>query len=204
MHILLADNHALVRDSIASFIQRETGVPVATAPDVLTAANMVHRHGPYDLVLLEYALPGMQRLTGLATVLQAQHGRPAALISSAVPVSMIGQALRMGAAGYIPKSIGTSAMMAAIRAMARGERFVPQDMALALTSGQPLAAFQTLTAREASVLRHVCRGMTNVEIGKILGMCEATVKSNVKSICTKVAARNRTQASMIATEAGFV
>ena len=203
MNILLADDHELVRETIANFISHETGFRVDRAHDFPTAEQRVRDLGPFDLVILDYIMPGMDGLKGLGFMLEMQSGKPVALLSGHMPDSMIVRAFSVGAWGYLPKTMALSSMIAAIRMIHAGNKFVPASVVMGSSPAPREAPLPKLSDREAGVLRLVCRGMTNPEIAQELHLHEATIKIHVKSICTKIEARNRTEASIIAREAGF-
>lgn len=204
MHILLADDQELVRDAIAGFIRRATGFLVEAVHDLPTALAAVDVNGPFHLVLLDYQMPGMSGLTGLCNMISRQQGKPVAIISGNMPSAMVEQIFAFGGAGYLPKSMTTNAMIQALLLILAGEKYAPPDIILQVPSSAPSAALPMLSQRETVVLRHICQGSTNGEIARALGVHETTVKVHVKSICTKVDARNRTQATIIARDAGFL
>ena len=203
MNILLVDDQELVRDTVANLIRRETSFTVDGARNLQVAVAMIENRGHYDLVLIECALPGMARLEGMSTILSLKRTGAVALFSANVSPSLIFKALELGALGYIPKTIDTGTLVQAIRMMGRGERFLPPDLASQREVPHQESVAVRLSTREKSVLSHICQGMTNAEIGSTLGVQEATVKSYIKSICTKVAARNRTHASIIPIYSGL-
>ena len=203
MHILLADDHELVRDSIAGFIRRMTGFLVDAVRDLPSALEAVAVNGAFDLVLLDYQMPGMSGLTGLSEMVARQQGKPVAIISGNMPTSFVEEAFQSGAAGYLPKTMTTNAMIQSLRLILAGEKYAPPNFIMHPQRTPPSPALPTLSQRETVVLRQVCLGLTNIEIAKTLGLHETTVKVHVKSICTKVDARNRTQATVIARDDVF-
>jgi DNA-binding NarL/FixJ family response regulator len=203
MRILLADDQELVRDAIAGFIRKMTGFLVDAVQDLPAALNAVGIHGPFDLVLLDYQMPGMCGLLGLTRMLTQQQGKPVALISGNMPASAVEVAFQSGASGFLPKTMTTNAMIQALRMILAGEKYAPPLLILQAQSHSPSSALPALSQRETVVLRHLCLGLTNLEVAKAIGVHETTVKVHVKSICTKLDARNRTQATFIAREAGF-
>ncbi len=203
MQILLADDHELVRDSIAAFIRSALACPVAVVADLPEAVTAARRGEGYDLVILDYQMPGMSGLRGLREMVSLQGVRPVALLSGSMPPALVEQAFHAGAHGYLPKSMAAGSLIAALRMILAGEKYAPPHLILQGGAAGASGALPSLTFRETAVLRHVCRGMTNHEIATALGLHEATVKVHVRSICTKIDARNRTQATIIAREAGF-
>ena len=180
-----------------------TGYLVDAVHDLPAALDMVRAKGVFDLVLLDYQMPGMSGLQGLTQMVTQQKGKPVALISGNMPPSVIEEAFLSGASGYLPKTMGAQSLIQALRLILAGEKYAPPQIIMRAQTSQPSAALPTLTHRETVVLRHVCEGMTNIEVASVLGLHETTVKVQVKSICNKLEARNRTQATIIAKDAGF-
>lgn len=188
--ILVADDHDLVRETIAAYLEAEGLGPVSLASDVVQALKQV-QEGPFDLVLVDYDMPGMDGLGGLGRLIAASRGRPVALISGVISADAAAAALEMGAAGFVPKTLGSRGMLAAVRAMLAGEVFAP--LTLIRKADESL-----LSARELDVLRGICAGKSNKEIARDHDLQEVTVKLHVKTMSRKLGARNRTHAAMIA------
>lgn len=193
--ILVADDHDLVRETIAAYLEAEGLGPVSLASDVFQALIQV-QEGPFDLILVDYDMPGMDGLGGLGRLIAASRGRPVALISGVIPADAAAAALEMGAAGLVPKTLGSRGMLAAVRAMLAGEVFAP--LTLIRKADENL-----LSARELDVLRGICAGKSNKEIARDLGLQEVTVKLHVKTLTRKLEAKNRTHAAMIAKAGGM-
>jgi two-component system nitrate/nitrite response regulator NarL len=200
MRILLADDHDLVRDMISAFLQGEGVGPVTTVGDLDGALDALSLYGPFDLVLLDYDMPGMQGLSGLASVMQANGAKPVAMISGSVTADLVVQALEMGAAGFVPKTMGARSLVAAVRLMAAGEKFAP----LSLIRREKATGDGLLSPREVDVLKGVSAGKSNKEIARDLDLQEVTVKLHVKTMTRKLGAKNRTHAAMIARDRKLV
>jgi len=203
MRILLADDQELVRDTIAAFLRQEEGLMVEVAKDFQSALDLVRSSGAFDLVLLDYLMPGMNGLAGLAAMKKQQGTKPVAIISGSAPRSVAEQALSEGAAGFLPKTMSTRSLVAAVRFMAAGEIYAPISLMTERDSQPVTVAGAQLTPRELDVLKRLCRGLANKEIARELDLQEVTVKLHIKTLYRKISAKNRTHAAMIAKEAGL-
>ncbi|MCE2737915.1 MAG: response regulator transcription factor [Rhodobacter sp.] len=203
MKILIADDQELVRETIAAFLRQDSGFSVNIAKDLGSALAAVKADGPFDLVMLDYMMPGMNGLEGLAAMRAAVPGTAVAILSGTASRAVAEQALAEGAAGFLPKTMSTKSLVAAARFMAAGEVYAPMMQMADRTGNFGTSAASPLTPRELDVLRRLCRGMANKEIARDLDLQEVTVKLHVKTLYRKINARNRTHAAMIAREAGL-
>lgn len=206
MRLLIADDHKLLRDTLCTFLEQENDFEIVTAGDIDEASQILARSEKFDLVLLDYGMPGMNALEGLRAILDMPHAPPVALISGIAPRATVERAFLMGVQGFLHKSMTAASLLNAIRFMALGERFVPVDL---LTGFDPqndepsspvpnMPERPRLTPRENEVLQGLCDGKTNKEIARILDLSEPTVKLHVKTLCRRLGANNRTQAVMAA------
>lgn len=194
MRILLADDHDLVRETIAMFLKSAGIGEVVTVESVDEAVEAASMSGSFDLVLLDYQMPGMDGLAGLARMKDANDGRPVAILSGTASPTIANEAINAGAAGFVPKTMGAKSIVSAINLMSGGEIFVPFDF-MQQSEARTVA---NLTERETEVLRGLAEGRSNKEIARDLELQEVTIKLHVKTLCRKLGARNRTQAAMIA------
>lgn len=195
MKILMADDHSLVREAISSFLRTEGGFDV-TEVDDLHSALLTAKRSPdgFDLVLLDYDMPGMDGLKGLGRMRDAVPDRPVALLTGTTSAAVARQALDSGARGFLPKTLSARALSAAIHLMHAGGVFAPYD----LMKDTPAAPGGNLTQREAEVLSGLRQGKSNKEIARDLDLQEVTIKLHVKTLCRKLGAKNRTQAAIMA------
>jgi two-component system nitrate/nitrite response regulator NarL len=203
MKILIADDHDLVRDMLSAFLSKETGVVVSTAANFDEASRIISREGPFDVVLLDYSMPGMKGLASLHEAKELNLNNPVALLSGTATRSIAEQALSSGAAGFLPKTLSAKTFAHAVRFMAAGEQYAPVQF---MTEKEPEKTHplkDILTKRELEVLKGLVEGQSNKEIARNLDLQEVTVKLHVKTLCRKIAARNRTSAAMIAKDAGL-
>lgn len=200
MRILLADDHDMVRDALSVFLQSEGLAGTVTVRSLDEAVATVERGETFDLVLLDYKMPGMNGLDGIARIKAVAPDTPVAILSGIAPPSVANAAIAAGAAGFLPKTMGAKSMVSAIRFMVAGETYLP----VGLTQRAQDQRVADLTKRETDVLRGICEGKSNKEIALDLSLQEVTIKLHVKTLCRKLDARNRTQAAMIARDRHLV
>ncbi len=200
MKILVADDHDLVRETIAAFLTTEGEASVATVGSLPDALSEAKKNGPFDLILLDYNMPGMNGLEGLRKMTETSEGTPVAILSGTATRALAEEAISLGAAGFVPKTLGSKSMISAARFMAAGEIYAPFNF----MQQKEDKASDLLSNREIDVLQGICRGQSNKEIARDHSIHEATVKLHAKTLCRKLGARNRTHAAMIARDRNLV
>ncbi|MCU0826164.1 MAG: response regulator transcription factor [Tabrizicola sp.] len=199
MRVLIADDHDLVREALAAFLKTEGVIEVLTVPTLDEALRVADESGSFDLVLLDYNMPGMNGLDGLPRMIAANDRRPVAILSGTASRALAEQAIQAGAAGFVPKTMSSRSMVSAVRFMAAGEIYAPYSFMQKADNGTG-----TLSQRETDVLRGLCEGKSNKEIARDLDLQEVTIKLHVKTLSRKLNARNRTHAAMIAREMNLI
>ncbi|WP_376872062.1 response regulator transcription factor [Albirhodobacter sp. R86504] len=203
MRVLIADDHELLRDTLTMFLQAQEGIEAVTTADLEEACAAIDTQPKFDLVLLDLNMPGMHGLDGLKRALALNGGQRVALLSGEATRDVVEQALELGAAGFVPKTLSAKSMVNAVKFMAMGEIYAPLDFMTApdTTPVHPLA--ETLSTRELQMLEGLTEGKANKEIARDLDISEPTVKLHMKTLYRKLGAANRTQAALIAREAGL-
>jgi DNA-binding NarL/FixJ family response regulator len=203
MRILLADDHELVRDTIAAYLESEGRAAVIAVADYDGAMKTLSTKGPFDLVLLDFNMPGMNGLDGLADAKKKHPDQAFAILSGTAPNRVAHDAVDLGAIGYLPKTMGAKSLVNAVRFMIAGETFVPASVMADKGEAEETAFTKQLSQRERDVLKGLCHGRSNKEIARDLDLQEVTIKLHVRTLCKKLNAKNRTHAAMIAKDAGF-
>lgn len=200
MRILLADDHHLVREAIASYLTRAAAdIVCIEAADFQQVRERLAGDTGFDLVILDYHMPGMNGLAGLDEVKQSLPQIPIAILSGAMDAQAAERALERGAAGVIMKNLRGTALLTALRLMAAGETYVPRSVVDALPGRRAARpSFDNLTPRELDCIEHLVRGSPNREIAERLAISEITVKLHLNSAFKKMGARNRSDAVRIA------
>ena len=125
MRILIADDHDLLRDSLVAFMESEGNIETDTAADLDQACALIDGHYTYDLVLLDYNMPGMNGLEGLKVASNRNGVHRVALMSGEASREIAEQALDLGAIGFIPKTLPAKSLVNAIKFMAMGGKICP-------------------------------------------------------------------------------
>lgn len=212
MRLLLADDHTLVRQGLIPFFKAlDAEVEVVEASCFDSALEAARTHGPMDIILLDLRMPGMHGTRGIDTMIAAFPRTPVVILSGSVDSADVVGAIDHGAAGYLPKTLSSTAMINALRLVLSGEKYFPSFAFNAprpapvpatgsFRDGNPLA---TLEERERSILGMVVDGRTNKEIARALDLQEVTIKVQTRNIYRKLNAANRSQAVRIAMENGW-
>lgn len=212
MKFLIADDHVLVREGIASALMVLDGpVEVVQAADAAQTRAALEDEGAFDLVLLDLFMPGAEGFDLLSDCCRLASATPVAVLSASEdPVQMRG-ALDHGAAGFIPKSATREVLLSALDLILSGGCYIPAEAlrqppaAAPLTQRSPVQpGGEGLTPRQREVLDRLLLGYSNKRIALDLGLAENTVKVHVANALHALGARNRTEAVSKALALGLV
>ncbi len=202
MRLLLADDHDLVRDALGALLKKDDpAVSVETAFDLDTALEKVAGAEPFDVIILDLRMPGMNGLDGAERMVRIAGNTPVVIMSGSAQSSDVHAALRLGVKGFVPKTLAGGSLINAVRLVACGETYVPmQFMHGSEQAGETKGG---LSARERDVLFELRQGRSNKEIARNLDIAETTVKLHLRSISDKLEARNRTDIVIRAIDGGI-
>jgi DNA-binding NarL/FixJ family response regulator len=202
--VLLADDHPVVREGLRGMLAAEPAITVVgEAGSGDEAVAMTRRHRP-DVVLMDLRMPGGDGVQATAGILATAPGTRVVVLTTYETDADIVRAVEAGAAGYLLKDTPRQDLVAAIMAAARGETVLAPAVAGRLVSQLRRPVADPLSARETEVLTLVARGKTNAEIGRVLFISEATVKTHLLRAFGKLGVSDRTAAVTTAIERGML
>jgi DNA-binding NarL/FixJ family response regulator len=201
IRILLVDDHPLLRDGVAGLIADQSDMQlVGEASTGLEAIDQFRKHRP-DITLLDLQMPELRGVEALKTIREESPEARVIILTTYNGDAQVLSALRSGAQGYLLKSTLRRELLDAIRAVHKGQRRIPPDVAAQLAQH---AADDPLTSRELEVLGLIAAGKSNKLIASDLAITEETVKGHVKNILSKLGATDRTHAVTIALKRGMI
>lgn len=201
--VLIADDHPLVRDGLRTVISVAfDSCELFEASSIAEAAAIIEREGDFDLVMLDLNMPDADGFSGLALLRDRFPSIPVVIVSGASESGLVGAAIANGAAGFIPKSLRRSAIVAAIQQILAGDVYMPEEFR-ASGGGDAKAddirrRIDTLTPQQRVVLGLVVAGKLNKQIAFELDVSMTTVKAHVSAILAKLNVYSRTQAVILA------
>jgi DNA-binding NarL/FixJ family response regulator len=204
--VVLADDHALVREGTAELLERAGGIRVVgQAADGLEAVRLVQMLQP-NVLLLDLALPGLDGLEVARRTRVASPSTAVVALTAHDEQAYVLAMLEAGATGYLSKVCRGHEVVQAVRAAAAGETVFSPTIASsvkqrALGVGGRVSA---LTPRELDVLRAAARGLGNKQIGAELGLSARTVQTHLTNIFGKLGVSSRTEAILLALREGWV
>jgi len=201
IRILLADDHPLLRDGVAGLVADQTDMElVGEACSGREAIEQFRKHRP-DVTLMDLQMPEMNGIDAILAIRgEFPEARIVVLTTYTGDVQIV-RALKAGAQAYLLKSMLRRELLDTIRAVHKGQRQIPLEVAAQLAEH---TADDSLTSREIEVLRLIAAGKANKLVASDLSITEETVKGHVKSILSKLGASDRTHAVTIALTRGII
>lgn len=201
IRVLVADDHVVVREGLASMIGRQPDMAVAgMASDGAETVRLWREHRP-DVVLLDLRMP---RLDGVGAIEEIRKRDPRArlvVLTTFDSDADLSTAIKAGARGYLLKDAPREELLTCIRRVHAGELVLSPLLVGKLAAGMSAAP---LTGREHEVLGHLAQGRSNKQMAKLLLVSETTVKSHLRSIFSKLRVTSRTEAVAEAGRRGLV
>ncbi len=208
IRVLLADDHAVVRQGIRQFLETSDSIAViAEASDGLEAMQLIREHQP-EVAVLDIQMPGQSGID-VTRAIRAERLPVGVLILTAFDdPPYVKAALQAGANGYVLKTAEAAEIVKAVQSVCEGQSVLDHVVARRLmeqwVTPQAEAHIESLTERELEVLRLTARGFTNKAIGAELSISDRTVQGHLAKIYNKLAAASRTEAVMRAVALGWI
>jgi DNA-binding NarL/FixJ family response regulator len=201
IRVLVADDHPIVRAGLATVVSQQLELElVGEAADGAEAVIIVRERRP-DVVLMDLRMPHMDGVTAIRQIKSEFPDVGVLALTTYEGDVDIHRALEAGARGYLTKDMLLTEVVSAIRAVHRGERVIPAQVAARLAEFTPRT---DLTEREIEVVRLVARGLSNHEIAGVIGRSDETVKLHLKNIFSKLGVADRTEAVTLAISRGIL
>ena len=199
--VLIADDHSVVREGLASLIGRRADMTViAEAANGREAVDLWKKNRP-NVTLLDLRMPELDGVSAIKEIRADDDSARIIVLTTFDGDEDIYRAIQAGAKGYLLKDAPREALMDCIRRVHGGETCVPVHLAAKLAER---VGGETLSTREIEVLKLMAQGKSNKEIGSALFISEGTVKSHVKGIFAKMNVISRTEAVANATKRGLI
>lgn len=208
IRILIADDHAVVREGLRTLIETESGMEViGEARDGQEVVQLAEALNP-DVILLDMVMPNKDGLAAIAGIRKKSLAARILILTSFADDDKVFPAIKAGALGYLLKNASPERLLQAIKDVHKGEPSMSPDIAkkLMLEMQRPQELPPTvdpLTERELDVLRLIAQGLTNQEIADELVVGQGTVRTHVSNILAKLHLANRTQAALYALREGL-
>lgn len=212
IRVLVADDHAMVREGIRSVLEREPGFQVvAEASSGTEVAPLAEQHQP-DVAVLDISMPGETGLRAAHRLREVLPGVRVLILSMYDNTEYVLESVRAGAHGYLLKDAAAQELTSAIRIILGGETYFSPAVATRLSEAmrgdihreQQKASLDLLTAREREVLAGITRGLTNKEIAGELGISHRTVETHRESLMKKLGIRTVAGLTKFALETGLI
>ena len=199
IRVLITDDHKVVRRGLRGFLELDPGLEVVgEASNGEEAVELARRLEP-DVVLMDLLMPVMDGIEATREIRRELPQVEVVALTSVLEDASVAGAIRAGAIGYLLKTTDADELCEAIKAAAAGQvRLAPEAAARLMHEVRAPESPEALTERETEVLELIARGKTNKQIARELFIGEATVKSHVHSILSKLNVSSRTQAALYA------
>lgn len=210
MKILVADDHALIRDGLTSMLKAfGADIEIVQAASGVGVESALSKNPDIDLLILDLILPDCHGLELLDNITPQYPALPVVILSAEYDAETVTRAIQSGASGFVPKTAINDVLVSALRLVLSGGVYLPPEalggnLTLHRGTSKPVSA-QTLglTERQTQVLHLLLEGKSNKHICRQLGLAEATVKVHVRAILRALNARSRTEAVVAANRLGI-
>ncbi len=204
IRLLIADDHPVVRAGLRGMLGAEPDLDiVGEAADGADAADLAERLRP-DVVLMDLRMPRVDGVTATARIRDRAPGVRVLVLTTYDTDADILRAVEAGATGYLLKDARREELFRAVRAAAAGESVLAPTVAARVIERMRAPRQEALSGRELEILELVAAGRSNKEIAGLLAISEATVKTHLLHVFSKLGVEDRTQAVTVALARGIL
>lgn len=204
IRVLVADDHPIFRDGVVTSLEETGEFRVVAAANTAQEAILLADQKHPDVALLDLSMPG-GGLTAVKEIAAAGSAKHIAVLTVSEDEESVSDALKFGATAYILKGVSASELRRVLKIVAQGEAHVSPALAAKVLTfmskddrNAPASPLEDLTKREEDILKLVAKGQSNKEVANALKLQEKTIKHYMTTIMSKLHARNRVEAALIA------
>ena len=199
--VAVVDDHGVVLAGLKFVLSRAEGMEVvATAESAEDILGFYEKAKP-DVLLLDIRMPSVSGLDALETLRKSHPDAKVAMLTTSELEEDIFRALKLGANGYIPKDSRPAEIAKAVREIASGGRYIPEDIQRIFDMRQGV---KSLSAREISIIQLAAKGFSSPEVAEMLGISVNSVKTHFRHIFEKMDVSDRTEAVTLAISRGII
>ncbi|RPE71153.1 LuxR family two component transcriptional regulator [Pacificibacter maritimus] len=201
--VLIADDHSLVADALQAVLNSEPDFTSETSSNLTATLELLQSdERRFDIIMLDISMPGMDGLRSVSQVIEVAKNSAVVVFSGTSDDEFIWRAIELGAKGFISKEQPFKSFATTLRLIADGNEFVP--MALSRRGAKITDTQIQIDDRERFILMAVSEGKTNKMIAAETDSTEVAIKMKMRSICTKLDAKNRTHAVVVARQKSLI
>lgn len=198
--LLIADDHLMIGSAMVYLLkQLDPAIDAMSVGSAKAALKTLAEGELFDLVLLDYDMPGTNGIKGMAKVHAAYPNQVVGILSGQTDPQLVKRAIAAGAVGWLPKSMSDEPLLHALRMMAAGGEFVPTDVLEELKSTDD--RWELFSGAEQRVAKQLAKGLSDKEIALSLDLEPKTVRNHVRNILRKAGAESRTKFALAFHEA---
>ncbi len=219
MKILIADDHSVVRTGLKYVLETlAEEVEIHEASDYFVALSLAQKHDDLDLIILDLAMPGLEKLEAITALRKIIPATPIVIFSAAEDSATIAETIKKGAQGFIPKSSPRETVLAALNTVLAGDVYLPDSVKNSIQENGINANWNyrdpvhrdlnnekiQLTNRQREVLLLIVQGESNTDIAETLHLTLATIKTHIANLFQILGVNNRSQAAYKARKMGLI
>lgn len=195
MHILIIDDHTLIRDVLVEYVREHTRHFVSSASSHAEALDKIKGHGPYDCVLADLRMPDVQSASDLQSIVVANQSKPVLLFSGAATFADLYAASEVGLVGFVKKHTSAADLVSILAEMENNGGEVPESVRIQHQMEVCPTLPKTLSEEDCKILGMVAHGAHNSEIASDLGITKTRVENRLRKLYRAIGVSSRLAAA---------